>query len=60
MSSHAATGAPALGLLDRLFAWRDRLIASDSFRRRAAAFPLTRPLARKRARELFDICAGFV
>jgi demethylspheroidene O-methyltransferase len=60
MSSHAATGAPALGWLDRLFAWRDRLIASDSFRRRAAAFPLTRPLARKRARELFDICAGFV
>ena len=38
----------------------DRLLASPRFRRWAAAFPLTRPLARRRARALFDLCAGFV
>ncbi len=56
------SGAPALTFswYDRVLAWRDRLIASDAFRRRAAAFPLTRPLARRRARQLFDLCAGFV
>ncbi len=26
----------------------------------AAAFPLTRPIARRRTRALFDLCAGFV
>ena len=60
MNTQAAAQAPSPGWLDRLFAWRDRLIASDAFRRRAAAFPLTRPLARKAARDLFDLCAGFV
>ncbi len=37
-----------------------RLQASPRFRRLAAAFPLTRPVARARARALFDLCAGFV
>ena len=46
--------------LDRGRAVRDRLVASAWFRRRAAAFPLTRPVARRRARALFDLCAGFV
>lgn len=45
---------------DRLHAARDRLIASPRFRRWAAAFPLTRPVARRRTRALFDLCAGFV
>jgi demethylspheroidene O-methyltransferase len=40
--------------------WRDRLLASPGFRRWAAAFPLTRPIARRRTRALFDLCAGFV
>ena len=40
--------------------WRDRLLADPRFQRWAAAFPLTRPIARKRARALFDVCAGFV
>lgn len=40
--------------------WRDRLLANPSFRRWAARFPLTRPIVRRRTRELFDICAGFV
>jgi demethylspheroidene O-methyltransferase len=38
----------------------DRLLVSPRFRRWAAAFPLTRPVARRRARALFDLCAGFV
>jgi demethylspheroidene O-methyltransferase len=45
--------------VDLLHAWRDRLLASPRFQRRAAAFALTRPIARRRARELFDLVAGF-
>jgi demethylspheroidene O-methyltransferase len=37
-----------------------RLQATEGFRRAAGAFPLTRPVARWRARSLFDLCAGFV
>jgi demethylspheroidene O-methyltransferase len=50
----------ALTLFDRWLATRDRLVASPRFQRWANAFPLTRPIARRRARELFDLCAGFV
>lgn len=39
---------------------RNRLLTSTRFQRWAAAFPLTRPIARRRARKLFDLCAGFV
>ncbi len=39
---------------------RDRLLTSARFRSWAMAFPLTRPLARRQARALFDLCAGFV
>jgi len=46
--------------LDDWRARRDRLIASPRFRSWAAAFPLTRPIARRRTRALFDLCAGFV
>ena len=45
---------------ESLLRWRDRLIASTRFQHRASRFPLTRPIARKRARELFDIATGFV
>ena len=48
------------GWLDRAQAWRDGLVASPRFRRWAAAFPPTRPIARRRTRALFDLCAGFV
>jgi demethylspheroidene O-methyltransferase len=41
-------------------AWRDRLLSSARFQRFAVAFPLTRPIARRRARALFDVVAGFV
>lgn len=43
--------------------WRDfrnRWLASPRFQRWAAGFPLTRRVARRRASELFDLCAGFV
>jgi demethylspheroidene O-methyltransferase len=39
---------------------RDRLLANTRFQRWAAALPLTRPVARRRAGALFDLCAGFV
>ncbi len=46
--------------MDRWLMWRDRLLASPVFQRRAAAFVLTRPVARRHARDLFDLVAGFV
>ena len=45
---------------DHYLAVRDRWLTSPRFQRWAAAFPLTRPTARRRARALFDVCAGFV
>ncbi len=53
----AGSGA---SLRDAWFGFRDRLLASRRFQRWAAAFPLTRGIAQRRARGLFDICAGFV
>jgi demethylspheroidene O-methyltransferase len=60
MSAASVPNNARLSLLDRILAKRDSLIASDRFRRWASAFPLTRPIAQRRARALFDICAGFV
>lgn len=47
-------------LMDRLLDLRNRLLANPRFQRWAVAFPLTRPIANRRARALFDLCAGFV
>ncbi|MEM6530990.1 MAG: methyltransferase [Myxococcota bacterium] len=47
-------------LVERYFALRNRIVASERFQRWAAGFPLTRWVAQKRAMALFDICAGFV
>lgn len=47
-------------LVDRLAGLHDALLASPRFRRLATIFPLTRPVARRRARAVFDLCAGFV
>ncbi len=52
--------SPGGGWGERLADLRDRLLTSARFRRLAAAFPPTRPVARSRARALFDLCAGFV
>jgi demethylspheroidene O-methyltransferase len=54
------TEAARPGWRDRLAAWHDRLMADGRFRQWAARFPLTRPVARRRARALFDLTAGFV
>jgi len=52
--------APQVSVLDRFRAFREGLASKPGFRRWAARFPLTRPFARRRARALFDLCAGFV
>jgi demethylspheroidene O-methyltransferase len=46
--------------LERARGLRDRLLMSPGFQRWAAAFPVTRWIATRRERELFDRCAGFV
>jgi demethylspheroidene O-methyltransferase len=62
LSACAAPPQPAAAptLRARLERWRDQLQMSPRFRSWAAANPFTRPIARKRARALFDLCAGFV
>ncbi len=49
-----------LGLADRIYAARDRLLADPRFQRFASAFPPTRGIARRKGAALFDLCAGFV
>ena len=39
--------------------WRNRVLASERFQRHAAANPILRPVARRRAAKLFDLLAGF-
>jgi len=51
---------PLSGWRDRLIGLRNRMIGNPSFQRWAAASPLTRFIARRQARALFDLCAGFV
>ncbi|WP_182591813.1 MULTISPECIES: methyltransferase [Methylobacterium] len=55
----AAASVPS-AWTDRWNAWRSRLVASPRFQRWAAGFPLTRGIARRNTRALFDLCAGFV
>ncbi len=47
------------GWRGRWIAWRNRVLASPRFQNFATRFPLTRPVARRRARALFDLVAGF-
>jgi demethylspheroidene O-methyltransferase len=56
----AMDAATRLTLQDRLLGLRDSILASPGFQRFAGTFALTRPIARKRAGALFDLCAGFV
>lgn len=55
-----ASAGPLARLHHRLATWRNRRLADPAFQRWAARFPLTRPVARQRARALFDLTAGFV
>jgi len=45
---------------DRFHAACNAVLANPAFRRFAAQFPLTRPIARRRARAVFDLVSGFV
>jgi len=56
MSKHPNSSVPTSGWTG----WRNRLLSSARFQRWATAFPLTRPVARHHARDLFDLTAGFV
>jgi demethylspheroidene O-methyltransferase len=57
----AAEAPPAAApFAERLRGWRRRLVANPGFQRWAASFPLTRGVADRHARALFDLCAGFV
>lgn len=47
-------------MIDWFLARRDRLLGSASFHSTVLRFPVTRWVARRRARQLFDITAGFV
>ncbi|MEM6617008.1 MAG: methyltransferase [Pseudomonadota bacterium] len=58
---HALDAGPRpTSLKERWVAWRNGLLSSPKFQRFAARFPLTRPVASKRASELFDLVGGFV
>ncbi len=46
-------------LRQRWCAWRDHVLTSPDFQRRAARSFFMRPIARRRARALFDLVAGF-
>jgi demethylspheroidene O-methyltransferase len=59
MSASGTMAAPTAWPLSWT-ALRDRLLSSARFQRFAVVFPPTRPIARRRARALFDVVAGFV
>jgi demethylspheroidene O-methyltransferase len=42
-----------------LLRWRNGVLGSTAFQRAAARFPLSRPIARRKAGSLFDLVAGF-
>lgn len=52
-------GSFMIGWLDRARDLRNSLVENPKFQKFAAAFPLTRPVARRNARAVFDLCAGF-
>jgi demethylspheroidene O-methyltransferase len=52
--------SPSISWRDRWRAFRNRCVSNPKFQRRAALFPLTRATSLRRARDLFDVTAGFV
>lgn len=46
--------------MSRLAALRNRVFTNPAFQRWAMRFPLTRPVARRHARDLFNLVTGFV
>lgn len=66
MTSRSGVADPPAGRRSEVTSWRDRwralrdrLLTDPAFHRRAAAFAPTRWLARRDARALFDLVAGF-
>lgn len=59
-SGAVAPRSRGLSLRDRWSDFRNRLVASRRFQRFAMSFPFARSIARSRAREIFDLSAGFV
>ncbi len=58
-ASHIAPGG-INAWRERWINWRNRLVADPRFQRWAAISPFTRVIAQRRAKTLFDLCAGFV
>ena len=54
-----SSGFREFGWRGRWIWWRNRVIGSTRFQQFAARFPLTKPIARRRAHGLFDLVAGF-
>ena len=46
-------------LVDGWSAWRDRVLSSERFQTWAMRMPLARNIGKRRAAQLFDLCAGF-
>ncbi|WP_425088116.1 methyltransferase [Stappia sp.] len=59
-ATRTRTPPARLSLVARLRHWRNRLIASASFQNRVASLPGLRRIARRNARDLFRINAGFL
>jgi demethylspheroidene O-methyltransferase len=47
-------------LIERVLAFRDRILSNRAFQLWAFGFPPTRGIATRRSKALFDLCAGFV
>ncbi|MFK7861263.1 MAG: methyltransferase [Granulosicoccus sp.] len=59
-SEHLPQSEAAESLSDKIFGWRNRLLANPDFHRKARRNPFMRFMARRRARALFDLVSGFV
>lgn len=57
---HDSDASANESISDRIFGWRNRLLANPDFHRKARRNPFMRFMARRRARALFDLCSGFV
>lgn len=60
MSVVSSSAPRAASWRERWINWRNSLISDPRFQRWAAGSLVTRFIARRRARALFDLCAGFV
>lgn len=60
MPSEASQEGSIQTLRQRFYLWRNKKIGDPDFQRWARRNPIARFVARRRARELFDLCAGFV